>query len=121
MNDRIPNNLEECFEILKQELSAEDIEYIKSMDSTAKLHHTLGRRIRNRWGFWSESKLKEYFKKMGLFHPDDMSGIILKSFHCHLKNKPLNLDEQVKYYQDYWKKAREKYKDNIYTFKNEKI
>ena len=46
----------------------------------------------------------EDVEKMKSGTEDDMSGIILDSFWRHLNQKPIKLDEQVKYYQDYWKK-----------------
>ena len=59
--------------------------------------------MRNNWGLWKGSRLSEYFHKMGVFHPDDMSGIILTSYYRRLRNEPLQVDAQVKYCQDYWK------------------
>lgn len=44
-----------------------------------------------------------WFNQVGIYHPDDMSGIILDSFWRKLNNKPIGLDEQIKYYQDYWR------------------
>lgn len=104
----IPNNIEECFETLKKDLKPEDIAFIKSSDdNVVSLHHSLGRYLRNNWGFWSEegSELKSYFQRLGLFHPDDMSSIILHSFHNHLNGKPLDVDGQIKFFQDFWNRT----------------
>lgn len=105
----IPKNLEECFDILNKELKPDDLAFIKASDDNAtKLHHSLGRYLRNTWGLWGEdSTLKQYFWNLGINHPDDMSSIILHSFHRHLNNKPLDVDAQVKKYQDYWEKIRD--------------
>jgi hypothetical protein len=43
---------------------------------------------------------------MGIGHPEDMSGIILDSYHRHLNNKEIKLDEQIKFYKNYWEKAK---------------
>lgn len=64
--------------------------------------------MRNNWGLWSGSRLAKYFNEMGIFHPDDMSGIILTSFHRHLNGKDLQLDQQIKYYQEYWEREKKK-------------
>ena len=40
---------------------------------------------------------------LGLSHADDMSGVILQSFHRYLNEKPLNVEGQIKDYQDFWK------------------
>ena len=66
--------------------------------------------MRNDWGLWGGSPLARYFNRLGVFHPDDISGIILTSFWRHLNGRPIKLDEQVKHYQDYWKKIEEERK-----------
>ena len=106
----IPTDLDDCFKELKKMLPAELVEKMKSgpEKDMIKYHHGLGTWLRNNWGLWAGSRLREYFKKLGLAHPDDMSSVVLKSFWRHLNNKPLKVDEQVKYYQEYWKKMKER-------------
>jgi hypothetical protein len=104
----IPKDLDDCFVELKKLLEKEDFEEIKTgvEDDMVLYHHGLGRHLRNEWGLWSGSILKEWFKEKGIYHADDMSGIILDSFWRHLNNKPIKLDEQIKHYQDYWEEAK---------------
>jgi hypothetical protein len=104
----IPSNLSECFRQLDKIMSeAEDADWFKSAEedeAVIQSHHGLGRWIRNNWGLWSQdTKLFEYFTNLGLHHPDDMSSVILTSYHRHLNDKKLSLDEQIKYYIEYWK------------------
>lgn len=104
----IPTKLSECFEHLDKILNeAPDGDWFKSADESDAItqsHHGLGTWIRNNWGLWEESgQLKEYFKKLGLQHPDDMSGVILTSYHRHLNSKELELDEQIKHYIEFWR------------------
>lgn len=103
-----PNNLSECFGQLDKIMSeAEDGDWFKNADeeeAVVKSHHGLGRWIRNNWGLWTQdSKLFEYLSKLGLHHADDMSGVILTSYHRHLNKKELGLDAQIKHYIDFWK------------------
>ena len=102
----IPETLPECFVALQNVLSYEDVEKIKNGTENAMVgyHHSLGRWIRNTWGLWGESPLKEWFESKGLKHADDMSGIILTSFWRYLNSKPLEIEEQVKHYVEYWLK-----------------
>ena len=58
------------------------------------MHFGLGMGIRNTWGLWGDSRLAKYFKKHGIKHPDNMSGIILDAYVNHLKGKPTNFDWQ---------------------------
>ena len=63
----------------------------------------MGMRIRNNWGLWKGSPLSEYFNRLGIYHPDDMTGIIFDSYWRKIHHQPIKLKEQVAYYQEYWK------------------
>lgn len=98
---QVPATLEECFAWLDANLGDEDRAAIKS--GTDMLHFSLGRFLRNNWGLWSkESTLYKWFRDVGIWHADDMSGIIIESYRRKLNGEPLDLLGQVKYYQDYW-------------------
>ena len=70
-----------------------------------RYHRTIGMWMRNNWGLWRGSRLKQYFNNLGVNHPDDMSAIILTSFWRHLHKQPIKLEEQIKVCQDYWAKG----------------
>ena len=108
----IPKNLDECFIELKKELSQKELEEFKNKgeDKVIEYHHSLGMWIRNNWGLWSGSRLAKYFNEIGVYHPDDMSSIILDSLHRHLNGKDIKIEEQIKYYKDYWEKVKTKEK-----------
>ena len=99
-----PSNLEEAFEILKKDLSAKDQIEILNMqkDELCRLHSNLGRWIRNNWELWHAGSMTKFFNELGIHHADDMSGIIIESFWHHLRNEPLNLDNQILYYKEFW-------------------
>jgi hypothetical protein len=102
-----PNNLEECFTELISIIDKEELDIFKIAaedEIVGKSHFGLGLWMRNNWGLWAGSHLAQYFNNMGIFHPDDMSGIILTSFHRHLNGQDIRLDEQIKFYQEYWEK-----------------
>lgn len=109
--DNVPKNLDEAIEIIIKD-NCENDDFFKVLEMSEEkaigtLHFTTGRYIRNIWSLWSEeSPLYKYFKNLGIFHADDMSGIILTSVHRKMNNKPIKLEEQIKYYQDYWKKYK---------------
>ncbi|MCE2996842.1 MAG: DUF6794 domain-containing protein [Cyclobacteriaceae bacterium] len=73
----------------------------------ANSHFGLGMWMRNNWGLWKGGVLAKHFNSMGIYHPDDMSGIILTSYYRHLNGHDRELEKQVKYYQDYWKASNE--------------
>ncbi|MCR5890964.1 hypothetical protein LRS06_24890 [Hymenobacter sp. J193] len=73
----------------------------------AHAHFGLGLWMRNKWGLWRGSALAEYFHTLGIYHPDDMSGILLTCFYRSLRQQDWQLDQQVKHYQAYWQAAAE--------------
>jgi hypothetical protein len=108
----IPKTLGEALKWLHKNLSDEDLSFIqKTKDEdtlVGKLHNSWGRAMRNNWGLWDDkSVLTIYFKKLGIDHADDMSGIIIRTFWRKLNNKPMELDEMIKYYQSYWKNMKD--------------
>jgi hypothetical protein len=102
----IPKNLDECFSELKKTIAKQQLEEFKNKkeeDAAIGAHFGLGMWIRNNWELWAKSQLAEYFNGLGVYHPDDMSSIILGTFWCHLNGKPLRLEERIKDCQEYWK------------------
>ena len=102
----IPKDLDDCFAELKRIVPKDQIDKMKNgtEDDMSKYHFSLGMWLRNNWGLRKGSQLSKWFNEKGIGHPDDMSGIILDSFWRHLNNKPIQLDEQIRYYRDYWNK-----------------
>lgn len=105
---KIPNTLEECYIELDNMMPIDASEWLGDTEKNAlaKAHHGLGQWLRNNWGLWSESELKTHFEGLGLYHADDMSGVILTSYHRHKNNKEICLEEQVQHYKDFWAKNK---------------
>lgn len=105
---KTPETLEDCFLFLSAMLNKGKIKIAAdNPEFGVGIHHTLGRQLRNEWGLWSGGPLKDFFNGIGIYHADDMSGIIFTSYHRHLNGEDLKLDEQVKYYQEYWTRQQE--------------
>ncbi len=103
----VPTNLTECFNSLRSLLSQDDLDFFINTnedDACTMSHHNVGRYIRNTWNLWTDSELKQYFVSLNIHHPDDMSAIILHSFCRILHNKPIELENKIQFYIDYWKK-----------------
>jgi hypothetical protein len=107
----VPKELMRCFKALEKSLTKKDIDKFKNMDEDAlsQLHHGFGTHIRNNFGLWGNkddkdnSDVKKYFDSMGLHHADDMSAIIIQSWHRYLNKKSLGIEKQAQHYKDYWK------------------
>ncbi len=93
----IPKDLEDCFEELDQIMTPNNREKFKN-SHPINYHFGLGQSLRNSWGLWRGSRLKTYFINLGVKHPDNMSGIILDTYHLYLNGKQVNLDEQLMKY-----------------------
>ncbi|TWR27777.1 hypothetical protein FPZ42_00760 [Mucilaginibacter achroorhodeus] len=73
---------------------------------TARYHFGLGLWLRNNWGLWGGSRLSKYFIDLGINNPEDMSGVILTSYHRQLLQNPIKLAEQIQFSKDYLAKAQ---------------
>ncbi len=87
-------------------------------DFLATAHHSLGRNLRNSWCLWWTPEGAQHYEKWpreaptivkdfndkGIYHADDISSIILTSFHRHISGKPLLVGEQVAHYIEFWTK-----------------
>ncbi len=104
----IPKDLDDCFVELNKIIPTKDIEIFKDTvkEDLSCYHHGFGTSLRNKWGLWKGSCLSKWFKDQGIRHPDDMSGIIMKSYWRYLKKKPIDLDAQIEYYKNYWENIK---------------
>lgn len=110
----IPKDLDDAFKELELLSSKESIEKFKnaSEDIVAhKLHFGLGRWIDYNWNFEKGSRFEYYLKGLGLKERDHMMQFTIVSWHRHLNNKPLEIEEQVKMYDDIIEKKRLKRKE----------
>jgi len=96
----IPTDLNSCFmeldrllnDTIKQEIR--NIQY--SFELVGKYHMGLGRWIRNNWGLWGGSRFQIYFNDREIFHPDEMSSIILICYLKHLNGEIFDSEEIIK-------------------------
>jgi hypothetical protein len=69
-------------------------------------HFNLGMMIRNNWHLWEQdenkkNELVKFFNYYRIYHPDNMSAIILQCYHNIINNKEMNFKELVDYYSLY--------------------
>lgn len=100
----IPKNLQESFVVLDSLTSPKFKRYLECVEENAlaSFHFGLGMWLRNNWGLWAGSELNTYFQEKGIFHPDDMSSIIITSYYRYIHQEELKLDEQVDFFKQYW-------------------
>ena len=100
----IPKNIEEAFIELGKIVGNEGANEIRTSpdENMSEYHLGLGVWLRNKWGLWEGSSMTNYFKELGICHPDDMTGIILTTFWRKVNNQAINLQELIRSYQAYW-------------------
>jgi len=106
----IPKDLEDCFRQIDSFWNDSTKQMVKDWSEaefSGKVHMGFGMWMRNNWQLWGGSRLSKYFNDKGIYHPDDMSGIILNSYHRHLNNFEIKLEEQIQFYKDYWEKSNQ--------------
>lgn len=68
----------------------------------------LGKWMIVNWNFYDGSRLSHKLKEYGVTHPDDMAKFLIVSYHRHLRNVPLELEERGKTFFDKRKSDQEK-------------
>lgn len=103
----LPKDLDEAINYFDNKWTNQEKEgFIK--DSLKSVHFSVGMWIRNNWIHdQHDTLLVKYFNKRGIFHPDDISSIILTSLYRKLTNKPIDLEEQIEVYKEYWDKIND--------------
>jgi len=79
----VPKTVDEAMSTLAKIISKEDKQYLIE-NGAISMHNSLGRWIRNEWGLWTNSELKNELTKKGFTHPDDMSNYIIEEFIKYL-------------------------------------
>jgi hypothetical protein len=105
-SDRIPKTLDEALNVMMAGLTDDDRKFIEEAgeDYAGVAHFGCGMAMRNSWGLWGNSPLSRYFARLGIYHAEDMSGIINLAFSRRVRGKEIELDKLVQGYRDYWEK-----------------
>jgi hypothetical protein len=111
----IPKNLNDCFDQIDgfwSDSLKKVVTKWSEREFRVNAHFGFGLWMRNNWQLWGGSRLSKYFNTLGIFHPDDMSGTILTSYHRHLNDEDIKLQEQIDDLKIWWKVNREPLKDD---------
>ncbi|MEZ5034737.1 MAG: DUF6794 domain-containing protein [Chitinophagaceae bacterium] len=103
---KLPKNLDEAVLYFQQQWTQTQLDNFKNKpekDAVTELHFGTGMWIRNNWVHGDrDTALRNYFKALGIYAPDDISSIILTSLHRTLNKKDIELEKQVAIYKAYW-------------------
>ncbi len=118
----IPKDLDEAMDEIEALSSEEAIAKFKSGEESLvsrRLHFGLGRWMIYNWNFYEGSRFSHYCKELGIAHPDDMARFVIVSLHRELNGKDLNIDGQVRQFQEERNKKREQKESEAKLLKEE--
>jgi hypothetical protein len=107
----IPRDLYDCFKELDKAMDAKAKETFMAFSDEevdAKTHGTLGLWLKTRWQMEEGSRIWEYFRKMGVPHPEYAVGIIIQTYHRKLNNRELGVKELVEKFKANWQEKQRK-------------
>lgn len=87
----------------------------KEQEAIYKSQATLGLILRHDWKLWNGSRLSYYFNQKSITNANDMTDIIIRSYHRYLNGKPLDLEKQIKERIEYWENLKGSEVDSIGT------
>jgi adenosylmethionine-8-amino-7-oxononanoate aminotransferase len=105
-HDRVPTSLEDAVELLWSGIPPDERSaWARDPDLPNKLHHDLGRWIRNNWSLWDpETHLAQRFRQdLKIGHPDDISGMILEVLSAKARGVPFNARAYVNQCHEHWR------------------
>lgn len=100
-----PKTLEDAVGQILVQLTPANIMDIEEVEEEFSMICLNGMAMRNDWNLWYKSDLSMWFYNHGIYHADDMSGTICKAVWCSVKNLPFVLENEVKYFEEYWKET----------------
>jgi len=91
----LPETMEECYALLDDILSPDDIAFLKNAtdEDLALQHFELGLWIRNNWLYPTQSKLTQLLFDHGVSDIDSMSALILRGYVAYLNGLPCGLND----------------------------
>ncbi len=91
----IPKNLSEAHLELDNLLNDTTKVAIKNGESS---HFGVGLWIRNNWGLWGGGRLSCFFEERELYHPDNISSLIIYTYQMRLNNHSFDSEAIIKEY-----------------------
>lgn len=114
-NGIVPNNLDEAIATIIPQLTPaniQDIMHIKDEEKETAhgrsenldMYMCLnGMKIRNDWRLWGDSPLAKWLADRGIYHADDMSGVICKAVWMNVKGLgEIDLKQEAEWYKQWW-------------------
>ena len=105
--DFVPSTVEAAVRHIVESISDEERDLIQEdRDVGFKVHHTIGRYIRNNWSLWEKgTPLKEdAVHTYGIAHADDISGLIIDWVAALVRADDFDPQVACQRFHAHWKK-----------------
>lgn len=102
-----PKTLADCFREFDKALPPEKLKRFKDAEEKSICRFGGGSFVSDSlmskpYHSWDLTDLHKFFNKLGIADARDVFAIVLDSYWRHLHGKPIQFDEQVKYYKAFW-------------------
>lgn len=64
----------------------------------------MGRFLRNNWGLWGSNEFTIHMNKLGFFHADDISSVIIEALWHDIHDKVFDIEASRLKFEEHWKK-----------------
>lgn len=99
----IPKDLGDAFIQLNKLIDADskkDFMSLPEEQAADILFFSFGRWITHNWGFYGGSRLSEFLRGVGIYHPEDMARFVIITYHRNLHRKSLDVKALVDQFQE---------------------
>lgn len=120
----IPKNTQDAFDQLNKKIDAKSREKFMhtSADTIARFAvKSLGSWMIRNWGFYEGSRLGEYLRTIGVYHPEDQAAFLVIGYYRTLNKLPLEEDKRIGEFQKKRKDAVEARKHKGQVISEEKV
>lgn len=102
-----PKTLEEALDEIDKNIHPNDRQAVhdENCNDDGQYYKIGGMGMRNNWGLWHDSPLALWFRERGIWHADDMSGVISTAYWRRVHDLSVDdewIAQQKQYYDDYW-------------------
>ncbi|NWK57629.1 hypothetical protein HW115_18575 [Verrucomicrobiaceae bacterium N1E253] len=102
--DLLPQEFEELISVIIDQMPDETKKIIKESDNGDDMidHFGMGLSLRNGDLNRTDSEVRLYLIRQGIYHRDDLSSIVLYAVNRRLRGEPVELAKKIQYYRSYW-------------------
>jgi len=106
----IPENIVDALKELDKKVEPEGRKAFAALteeEAASKLFFSFGRWMMVNWGMEEGSRISHYFRQQGVGIVEDMVRILMVTYHRHIHQRPIALEQLIEQYNEMRKKELE--------------